>query len=915
MIAIKRIFLGLDRPGLSAAAEYLKGKYGAGQSLDLSRVLVVVPGRRAGRRMLELLADDASRHGVMMTPPLIETVGRVAEHLYSPRRPFASDLTQRLTWSQVLRRADDATLAPLLPQRPLGEAARWDELGALLRRQHIELAADGLSFQDVADDVESIGGRDESLRWDALARLQASYHETLDQLALWDRQTARLKAIEFDECATTRDLILVGTVDMNVALRQMLDRVADKVTSLVFAPAEWDERFDGYGCLLPDVWQDLKLELRDEQIEVVDGPSDQAAAVVRRLGSFGDRYQADEITIGVPDERMVSEVGRQLARADVRSRWGPGVPLRGSNPFRLLDGVRDFVANRRFIDIAGLVRHPDTENWLRSTGLDGDWLTELDRYQAEHLPYHLPKQWLGSPKRIATIRTACNQVTEWLDPLFDRKLPLAEWKSVLTELLLQVYGHRQFDRTVDEDRLTLRCCRRVVDVLDELASVPAPLSPTVSAEESIHMVLDLVGRDRLEAESSDAIELLGWLELPLDDAPALVVTNFNEGYVPESVNSDLFLPNQLRSKLGLLDNPRRYARDAYALQVLAQTRESLHLIVGRRTLEGDPLTPSRLLFATSREQTARRAQRIFADVIDPIGRGPNSFEPLQRKAALPVPMPEPLPQPITEIRITSFRDYLACPYRFYLRHVAGLASLDDHAIELDGAAFGTMAHEVLRRFGESSSRESREPAEIRKVLDRELARYVGRLFGEEVRPAVQVQVEQLRLRLSAFAERQAAWAAEGWQIEHIEFGVGESVEFEVDGTPILLRGRIDRIDVHSESGRRLIIDYKTGDAPSNPSQTHLRNGRWIDLQLPLYRHVARTLSIAGPFDYAYALLPRDTGRVEFALANWSESQLEAADDEARDVVRRIRREEFWPPADPPPDFSDQFAGICQDDVI
>ena len=94
-------------------------------------------------------------------------------------------------------------------------------------------------------------------------------------------------------------------------------------------------------------------------------------------------------------------------------------------------------------------------------------------------------------------------------------------------------------------------------------------------------------------------------------APALVATSFNEGCVPTSVNSDLFLPNALRQQLELLDNRRRYARDAYALSVLLASRQELTLIAGRQTADGDPLIPSRLTFATDPETMARRAMEFF----------------------------------------------------------------------------------------------------------------------------------------------------------------------------------------------------------------------------------------------------------------------------------------------------------------
>ena len=76
--------------------------------------------------------------------------------------------------------------------------------------------------------------------------------------------------------------------------------------------------------------------------------------------------------------------------------------------------------------------------------------------------------------------------------------------------------------------------------------------------------------------------MLGWLELPLDDAPVLVVTSFNERYVPSLVDADLFLPNRLRQQLGIIDNDRRCARDSYALSTILASRRQVKLIAARR---------------------------------------------------------------------------------------------------------------------------------------------------------------------------------------------------------------------------------------------------------------------------------------------------------------------------------------------
>ena len=79
---------------------------------------------------------------------------------------------------------------------------------------------------------------------------------------------------------------------------------------------------------------------------------------------------------------------------------------------------------------------------------------------------------------------------------------------------------------------------------------------------------------------------------------------------------------------------------------------------------------------------------------------------------------------------------------------------------------------------------------------------------------------------------------------------------------MFLRGRIDRIDVQESSGKRMIFDYKTSDTAKSPEKAHRKkSGEWIDLQLPLYRHLVADLGIEGPVELAYIILPKDISRV------------------------------------------------------
>ncbi|MDY0166195.1 MAG: PD-(D/E)XK nuclease family protein [Thermoguttaceae bacterium] len=958
-------FRDFQRPGLQVAVDYLVEHFGTPDGLDLAGIVLAVPTSRAGRRVLELLVARAEADRVPLCPPEIVTVGNLPEKLYQAKRPFADDLTQQLAWIDALRGSEPAVVERLIPSLPADDDfPAWLALGAMLAGLHRELARENVNFSDVVEAGAAVDGFRETPRWQALVQVQKRYLGILDSLGLWDQQTARRVAIRDNECMTDRPILLVGTADLNRQQRLMLDQVADHVTALVFAPESLADRFDEHGCLKPDAWLEAPIDFSDEQIVQADDPAGQAAAVGRWLAGLGARYPAEQITIGVPDrvaDELVPQLQQLLTACGVPARYGVGRPVAQSSPCRLLTAVAEYLTSRSFAALAALVRHPALADWVVQQGIRGDWLSRLDAYQGERLPARLDKsgspvgwgrqaasavgrrslgQRSSDPQRengdgsslqrptknssdldppyehvVAQLHAAVERL---LGPLAD-KHTLADWGKPVLELLAAVFGCRPLDRRREPDRSILRACELIRDAARENAGIPSRLADAVAgqvaAPEALHMLLGQLEADRISAAPErGAVEMLGWLDLPLDDAPALIVTGFNEGAVPDAINADLFLPNQLRRALGIMDNDRRYARDAYVLSVLAASRERLALVTGRRSAVGDPLAPSRLLFACDDETAARRAGRFFAEseaTIGPAAHG--ALRAGQAASALPVPKPDPLPEPVTSMRVTEFRDYLACPYRYYLRHRLKLESLADTAQELDGGGFGSLAHDVLHEFARSPAVHSTDAEEIEAHLGAALDRLADARFGPAALPAVRVQIEQLRWRLRAFARWQAGWAAEGWRIQHAEASPepGTAVLI-VDGTPMQLRGRIDRIDFNPAAKEYIVFDYKTSESARAPEKTHRKQGEWIDLQLPLYRHLVKGLGISDSVRLAYIALPKDTNAVGILPAEWTDADLAEADAAAADVIRGVRAGVFWPPTSPPPAFSEDLAAICQD---
>ena len=64
-------------------------------------------------------------------------------------------------------------------------------------------------------------------------------------------------------------------------------------------------------------------------------------------------------------------------------------------------------------------------------------------------------------------------------------------------------------------------------------------------------------------------------------------------------------------------------------------------------------------------------------------------------------------------------------------------------------------------------------------------------------------------------------------------------------------------------------------------------------------------------------MPKKLDQTKVVLADWDAELLENADETARDVIRRLLGDNpFWPAVyDPVPDFSEDFAAICLDNVL
>lgn len=900
-------FLGWSKPLPELAAPLLLNsgyRYGDGPSVDLSELLVLIPGRQALRSLTETMADLLAPLSGGFFPPEFHTPERFLLEGGDLRRT-ASSMEQLRAWKQVLSECSKKEFPALFPvDFPRGNDTIINHLALQFRMLKRELSAGAVTMGSISRSGVTL----DTERWEQIAELERRYTELLFSLKRTDPEDLKITLAESAEpFRRFEKLIVLAMPDLSNLLLKRLAKAAETmdVELWINAPQEYEALFDGWGRPIPEQWVEYPLDLGD----VTENPdaddvtghifktetTEQLATAASALLAGSAVSAHSNRTIAITEESLFEPLRKALSGLKIRGTAGrtlivtspSGEPMRKLRLYDPLNRLRIFMGEDDFSALHELLRQEDflaaVEERLGTPR--EQLLTRLDEFRMEHLPETLEHAMQCAGRDLIPVFQYLRDLKQELE-----SLPPADAVESFLKLLYE--GREEIVSSGIPLEHELREIRTLLDIVRK-----SPLFRSDPLNAVLTELLNASGEIRLYREPLEhEFQVGGFLDLPWSRAGELILCGMNDGAIPESVHGSTFLSDTMRSKLGLPCDRRRFGRDVLYLESLLRSRGKEHVffLASRFDSSGKPQKFSRLFFQGSDRAVFERASILYEPVRFP--EAPSDRNTSESRFSLAPDFKKADKGAELHISVTQFKEYLQSPFRFFLGNFLGMRENDYDVNELDRAAFGSCCHAALERLG---THPPVDPEMARKNLFEALDAEMRQRYGSPLPALIAIQNEQMKQRLGWAAEQLANAAREfqGLECEYKLGGEDDGIEF----AGARIRGRIDRIEYSSSQNLLRLIDYKTTDSGESPEKDHYqsRHARFINLQLPLYRMLilrdAHFRKKHPEIDFhsvrilcGYLTMPKSVTETAILLWENMDSLLPQAEELVREIIDGIR---------------------------
>jgi len=886
---------------------------------DLSKLNIVLSSKRSQRRLLEILSEKCADKKTLLSPPAFFTPKSFCK-IFTGKLiniSTATVLEQTAAWINAAAKCEEA-INSILVNKTIPKDRDFFRVAQMIMPLHKTLSGENLSIGEIAKSPLIEDFEEEKKRWRAIAEIEKKYHKELEINNLIDPYKAILKAVNIaahDSKPIFDNLLVINVVDSFGLFKKAIQTQKEILTVFSYGDKKY---FDDLG-FLKDEKQNKNndfINFKENSVHFSNSPNEQADEILNIISSHAENYGYGDFVISAPDSQIHRPVVQTLESAGINCHDAAGISFKETEIGSFLSSLaacleRDGCEMEIFFT---LIKHPVIEEFIIRNFKIGT-IEEYDKISEEIFKKVCKHKIEILDETVFHFLTSetnplIKQIPEFvfneiISPLY-KKTKINKWPEKINVILKKIFASQKNPINKINDSVHQNALEKWMQLSEEIIDSRILWEENCDGKTAILRFLSLLKNTVLIPKpAGPVIDVLGWLEIVLDDSPITIVAGFNEGIVPEKFSADPFLPNSLREKLNLPNYNSRFLRDKYITKCITEKKGKCYFLAGRRSAENDPLKPGKIFFCQKFEKQAKILKEFYAPEKNEQKNNESegqttktvecnthieSMNMHQQTSQFHLPKEFILDIDfLNSLSVSSINDYITCPFKFFLKRIQKIYAPEEISGELEALDIGNLIHRVIYKNIEHIH-SGRNDNETSQLLINDLEKILMELFGEPLNPVIQIQQENLIRRIKTFVPAFRKTFAE-WEVMKDENNdkMAEYTifpELEIDGKKVKIKGVVDLIEKSNGEEFR-VIDFKTGSTPKRKNDIFAsKKEEWKDIQLILYSFWFSQKYDLIP-EFGFFNIPPDVEKIKYEKIIFESEEIETAVTFIKEILKKI----------------------------
>jgi ATP-dependent helicase/DNAse subunit B len=563
----------------------------------------------------------------------------------------------------------------------------------------------------------------------------------------------------------------------------------------------------------------------DEEVEGI-------ARHIKNLFISGRCRSLDKIIVAFPKLYVYYDiVHRVFGRYGIPCTFSISKPLGKTEPYLALAAMLESIADN--YPRLQFSRFLTSTHFRKMPAIFREWIPRISLYSGI---IKGKNSWLGLSKTLLNVKSQAlrdilPEIEKELNRVFKKLKTLESLKDIgtfkqIAEALHKLLSDLDFSATEVADAK-----EQVSEFLKELSLIdnliPADNENKGGLQEFIDSLRYILNTSEKEVEG-EGVQVSGFFDLRGAEPEYLYLGGLKDGDLPSTPEIDLLLPDNVKTKLGLV-NMKRYLRlQQFIFQRLINSSKNLHL--SYPAMEADKFfLPSP--FLPWKTETTEKTPGILCREEEMLRHPVIPLSSLIKEIDIKSRLIKKQFGENANIRVTDIDSYRTCPRKFFIEKILNLEPSETKEYEIEAMLLGTIIHEIMEELiakplaGFDDMKAAAKKLLAKLLDEKPLENYWKNFIRDSFLSILpEIYALETELRDEGYSFIKAETPVEGEVIKNIK-----------------LKGKIDRVDIkvqNSKNNEVELIDYKTGAAQL--SRTEILN-KGASLQLFLYSALMKSL--------------------------------------------------------------------------